>query len=300
MVYRNLINPILYFDDFGLQDIMRNSSSIGLINPIYYANELWVNLLNVFEDVLPVYWVSNYGRVYSENIKAIMKPSKVMKPKYRGIPNMFYYAVDVHFTDGSIHKIGIHRLMLLAFEYRLDCDKLVSNHINGIKTFNYLPNLEWTDYSGNNQHAYDTGLKKCGEDNNFSKYNEKDIRSICKLLQYDVPHHEIAMRVFGTWNESIDSLIRCIRNGTNWKQVSREYAIPNRRDSRQKFTEDQIHEICKMLESDNTLTAREILLKMNYADLDSMNTSDRMKLFEIVNRIKRRERFTRISENYKF
>lgn len=53
----------------------------------------------------------------------------------------------------------VHRLVLSSFEEKLD-DELIVNHIDGNKTNNNLDNLEWTTYSGNNQHAYDTDLKK--------------------------------------------------------------------------------------------------------------------------------------------
>ena len=53
----------------------------------------------------------------------------------------------------------VHRLMAEAF--LLDyLEKPQVNHINGVKTDNYLSNLEMVTASENTQHAYDTGLKK--------------------------------------------------------------------------------------------------------------------------------------------
>lgn len=52
----------------------------------------------------------------------------------------------------------MHRLIAKLFIPNPDGFPVV-NHRNGIKTDNSLGNLEWTTYSGNNTHAYRTGLK---------------------------------------------------------------------------------------------------------------------------------------------
>lgn len=61
----------------------------------------------------------------------------------------------------------VHRLLCEAFvknPHKLPC----VNHINGDKTDNRISNLEWCDKSGNNYHAYRTGLRRNGRGGGFN------------------------------------------------------------------------------------------------------------------------------------
>lgn len=71
-----------------------------------------------------------------------------------------YYLIRLDPDIGKSTIIGIHRLLCLAFyDYSANVDKLVTNHINGIKSDNRLVNLELTTYKGNIVHAYANGLR---------------------------------------------------------------------------------------------------------------------------------------------
>ena len=65
--------------------------------------------------------------------------------------------------DGGILTIGIHRLIGLTLKNPDEnIDKLVINHLDGIKRNNSPDNLEWTTYQGNLEHAGKLGLTtKC-------------------------------------------------------------------------------------------------------------------------------------------
>ena len=56
--------------------------------------------------------------------------------------------------DGRMRLLRVHRLVLLAFDWRDGCEKLDVNHKNGIRTDNRLENLEWCTRSENHLHAY--------------------------------------------------------------------------------------------------------------------------------------------------
>lgn len=53
-----------------------------------------------------------------------------------------------------------HELVLSCFVEKPDNEQTwIANHIDGVKYHNALDNLEWTTYSGNIIHAYQTGLR---------------------------------------------------------------------------------------------------------------------------------------------
>lgn len=91
----------------------------------------------------PKHKVSNKGRV-----KNIVKNTLI-----KGSINGGY--VVIGFLKGQSNLL--HRLVASIFLENPD-NKPIVNHINGVKTDNYVENLEYVTYSENTQHAYDTGL----------------------------------------------------------------------------------------------------------------------------------------------
>ena len=53
---------------------------------------------------------------------------------------------------------SVHRIMALTFLDQIP-GKGIINHIDGDKANNVIDNLEWTDYTGNIEHAFRTGLR---------------------------------------------------------------------------------------------------------------------------------------------
>lgn len=103
----------------------------------------------------------------------------------------------------------IHRLVLLAFVGPLPEDKDEANHKNGVKSDNWLENLEYVTRRENSLHAYRTGLiSRRGELNGRAKLSNNDVRFIRKLKGKE-DHRAIAIR-FGVdestirywWNKS--------------------------------------------------------------------------------------------------
>ena len=120
------------------------------------SGETWKDI----ENYEGVYQVSDLGRVKSLERYIVRKNGytqliyeKVLNPC---INTHGYLALSLHKNNKSLN-CRVHRLMAEAFIPRIK-GKNIINHINGIKTDNRLKNLEWTDYSGNLIHAYDTGL----------------------------------------------------------------------------------------------------------------------------------------------
>lgn len=69
-----------------------------------------------------------------------------------------YYKVSLT-KNGICFDWFVHRILALVFIPNPE-NKPCINHKNGIKTDNRIENLEWCTYKENNNHAYDTKLRK--------------------------------------------------------------------------------------------------------------------------------------------
>ena len=120
---------------------------------IKYVDNEWRSIAD-YEDF---YEVSNNGQVRSldriieaSDKKIYNRKGKILKPYFskRG-----YYVVNL--PKG---QVGIHKLVAEAFinnPEELPC----VNHIDGNTKNNVITNLEWCDYSKNNQHALDNNMR---------------------------------------------------------------------------------------------------------------------------------------------
>lgn len=73
-----------------------------------------------------------------------------------------YYVISIVNRYGIKRKEYFHRLLAKAFIVNPE-NKSCVNHIDGNKLNNSIDNLEWSSYSENNKHAFDTGLKGISE-----------------------------------------------------------------------------------------------------------------------------------------
>ena len=139
-----------------------------------YLKRKGINMLEVFED----------GSVKTK-----------MKGRHFGFKNSRGYMM-VHNPE-TRKTIGVHRLVANEFVPNPNPEKFNQvNHIDGNKTNNHYTNLEWTDNSGNQKHAYVNGLNytlpKFGSKNSQSKLNEDQVREIRKLSSNGLSQREIA------------------------------------------------------------------------------------------------------------
>jgi len=120
--------------------------------------EIWKDILG-FEGL---YQVSNFGNVkslektyYAGNYKSKrLQKEIILKPYSTGR----YLCVNL--TKNGIGKnYKVHRLVALHFLPIIE-NKNEVNHIDGDAFNNHLDNLEWSNRSENQQHAYDIGLQK--------------------------------------------------------------------------------------------------------------------------------------------
>lgn len=72
-------------------------------------------------------------------------------------------------SNGSQVTKYIHRMVCETFINQYDVNLNVVNHKDGNKLNNHYSNLEWVNYSINNKHAFDNGLKE-------ATYNRRKVR----------------------------------------------------------------------------------------------------------------------------
>ena len=258
----------------------------GTIIPIHYKDEVWKEITDLnIPNIRPTYAVSNYGRVANINTRIILKPSTI---------NSGYLKVSLYRLDGSRIDCTIHRLVMSVFTNVPYTNDEVVNHKDTTKMHNLYTNLEWTSYSGNNQHAYDNNLRPVGEAHNFNKYPESMIRTICEGLEKRLDYKTIAESVNMSFEE-LRSLIGAIRRGKIWRHISCQYNIPKTRRNDQVFSDEQAEYICQMINAG--IETNDILINLGY-ELSNMDSDSRSRLKETIRKIRKKERYTHISDKY--
>lgn len=130
---------------------------------ISLQGELWLPVPHIL--FMNFYMISNYGRVFSHHVHRIKAPI-ITKEGYKKI---------VLSARRKRQNLRIHRLVALAFNKKPENMDVV-NHLDGNKMNNKSDNLQWTNHSGNSQHAHDNDLVK-----NKGK----------KVVQYDLSNNVI-------------------------------------------------------------------------------------------------------------
>jgi len=94
-----------------------------------------------------------------------------------------YYIVD-SFRGSLTETLPVHRAVALAWVMNTKPNAYtVVNHIDGIPTNNRWLNLEWTDYSGNNYHAVNNGLRNDNLQCSLRDYTTGKITTFSSVAQ---------------------------------------------------------------------------------------------------------------------
>jgi len=208
-----------------------NKNLINIDN--YNDSIIWKQI--IIDDIPTNYEVNNIGQVRNKITRKVRKMVSY---------NHGYIDALIYINGKKVHQL-VHRLVANAFIPNDDpINKNQVNHINGIKYDNRVENLEWVTREENMRHAYDNGLSKKGENHYHSIYSDKQIHEVCKLLVKKIPMNEI-VKITGVAN----STIRKIKEGENRKDISKLYDIDKSPYYYTKYTKNQIHSICKLLEN---------------------------------------------------
>lgn len=243
-------------------------------------DEVWVPITDsMVKGVKPYYSISNYGKVYSSFINRVMNQYQSTKG---------YMEITLH-TESGETRIGVHRLVMLGFHHVENCEELEVNHKYGDKTDNRDFQLEWMTSSENLKHSYDTGLHRKGEDNPVTTHTNDQVHLICQALEKRMSLNEAVKYAGMEQTETNMKFVSAIKYGTIWKHISYQYNIPKGRNN-QLFTDDQIHDICKLFAKG--MKAQEIIDELG------LDPDRNINWWTTMYNIKNKRRFTRISDEY--
>lgn len=168
------------------------------------------------------YEISSLGRIRNINTGNVLKPFLTSNGYLRISVN------DPRTPKKKNINISIHRLVAEAFLPNAQ-NKPEVNHKNGIKTDNRVDNLEWSTFSENRKHAYDTMLDPRGENRPNSKISNDDAHIISRLLSdgYRVKDIVLFMRRIknNITARELESIIYDIKRGRVWTFIYRDYPI---------------------------------------------------------------------------
>ena len=216
--------------------------------------------------VKPYYMISNYGRLWHKYKASFLNTN---------IDAKGYLYKPLATIDGSVN-IRIHRLVMLGFCYIPGCENMIVNHIDGNKCNCAIWNLEWSNYSENVIHAYNTGL------NANYKISDDVVHKICKDLE---DHNNKISNIAAAYNVNVQT-VSAIANKRSHCDISDQYNI-RRRKIANNFTIDQVKNICKFFEenkknpneSDSIYCAR-ALRSIGITDLGTLKIRTALKILK--------------------
>lgn len=253
------------------QEYMVNANNRHNSYPMIYNNEVFVKISDYIPEFSDEYFISNYGRVFSNNMGMI---------KCTQVSNAGYELVPLSCKDGSIKACSIHRLVMLCFNPIANPNDFDVNHKNGCKLENRDTNLEWSTKSENMIHCYRNDLEVHGEDHPWATITELQAIQICECMQNGMSNAETSIAVFG--DKSKMPLVNAIRYGLSWRKISEQYNIPpvdHTVHFRRRFSNEELMKMYSLVSTG--MKPRDVALEMGF-DLDSMNEKDRERIYRVI------------------
>ena len=230
------------------------------------------------------YMASNYGAIFDTINRCLLSQHE----HHTDGRNSIYLRVNVIRDDGVKRDVGVNRLVLMAWKPLENYDNNEANHIDRNTLNNCLYNLEWLNHLENVQHYYKSI-------NSPIIYTDDIVNKICYGLEKSMPYKQICEEILNIqYTEQLKSYITAIRTGCIRTDISSQYNFPNKIRNTATFDDGQISFICECIVNGDTSATILNKLNMDYPK----GSKERLNLLEIIRRIRSKERFTRISDNY--
>lgn len=187
-------------------DIIYSNKKISIES----VNIMKVRLNKSFPGLKDRYYIDDLGNLYTDY--GTKKMTDTLK-------NKGYIGNSLIRQDGS-HKVYMrHRLVLQTFNPIDDYDEKQVNHIDGVKTHNYVENLEWCTNQENRIHACQNGLaaRLVGEQNPHHKFTEDEVLEIIQSLQNHTPYSVLTEKY-----QCSKSAISAIKNKRTWTYLTKD------------------------------------------------------------------------------
>lgn len=256
------------------------------IFPIVYEDEIFKFITEKEVPGIDIvrYMCSNYGRIYDRK-----------NNRYTAIcfDKGGYLHVSIHTLNG-FKSILLHRIVAMLF---VEGDTtLTVNHKNGCKTDVSYTNLEWITQRDNLIHAVETGLNYRGEDKPNAKLTNEQVHKICNLLECGTNYDIIVQQIPEISNiPNIKKMIADIKRGKTFKFISRNYNISEYIRRNRLLTDEQVHIVCKIFETQPKTPYKDIL---NILNIVVSNNQEFERYRHMLQSIKFRDAYTDISKNY--
>lgn len=241
------LNKLIYIGD---------KTYIEEFKQVYYYRQKELPEYGIY---LP-YLISSFGRIFK--IKSNYDINSVSAP----IDKNGYNLIVLRYQN-QIIGARIHRLVAISFIKNNNKLRNEVNHIDGIKTHNYIWNLEWCTSSENKFHARNHGLTNFarGEKSGKSIYNNRQIHDVCSLLEStELSHKDISNKTGVSAH-----IVNDIYKNRYWNHISSEYDFSKRYEKDAQY-KNAIRNVCKMLEKNKSIKDIEQLYDINVKVISSI------------------------------
>jgi transposase-like protein len=216
------------------------------------------------------FYVSSFGRVFSVKSGRLLFAHDCNGYKRVGLR--------------GVGTLFVHRLVAEAFiENPLGLG--VVNHINGVKTDNFVWNLEWCTPKQNTQHASALGLLRTGGEHHMAVFSEDQVlRMRERYASGDITYQQLA-REHGVSRSSISRAIRgktsyssavpLITNHASVSEAKRRATLQRWEDTKQQRS--LLNEQRKAYSKENLTTTRVLEVRRHLADgLTKQRVADKL------------------------
>lgn len=226
------------------------------------SKEVWEDIGVVRNiDYKGYYQVSNQGSVrgLDRYVNAVYG-KKLIKGIALSQSNIKGYRSVILTKNGECKTFLVHRLVLTAFVPNPE-NKPTGNHIDGVKTNNYVSNLEWATDLENIRHGWKLGL-------NNSKHIEKSV-DMFKNGEYISTFRSmtIAGKIMNIFRENISACCRGIvttAGGYNWEYeilIDKQNFVISKLSFENGLLQSKLNAIKEVVNSDTPMSYR--LAKIN-------------------------------------